>query len=301
MLYCYIMKVEHLIAFCSVAKYKNITKAAKALKTSQPGLSRQLAALQQSVGELLYERTAFGIELTKHGEALLPHACAVAQTFQEAQNFLGENKNRRTVLNVGVSYHLAPSVTPRLLSILAEQRKNIDLIFYEDYSTALIDQLLHRQLDVCFVLQPESQLPQALEASITVYGNDAIGFFIHEDHLLYNEVYTSITALKGETIILTKSISAVYKNTLESIERNKVKPAKYVEVGSPSAVLSCVQQGIGIGIGLANYLPNITTNTGVKFVQLDEGGANIASLCIHHETATLDFAKLAAIDLIKNR
>lgn len=301
MLYCYIMKVEHLIAFCSVAKYKNITKAAEALNTSQPGLSRQLAALQEAVGELLYERTAFGIELTEQGSALLPHACAVAQTFQEAQNFLGQTKNRRTTLNVGVSYHLAPSLTPRLLESLEKQSLNINLVFHEDYSSALIDKLLLRQLDVCFVLQPENELPQALETSITVYGSDAIGFFVHPDHPLYSEVYTSISALENETVILTKSISAVYKNTLQSIERNKIKPARFIEVGSPSAVLACVQTGIGIGIGLANYLPRITAETISKFVQLDEGGANITSLCIHHEIATLDYGKRTAIALVKNR
>ena len=295
------MKAEYLMAFCSVAKYKNITKAAKALKTSQPGLSRQLAALQESVGEILYERTAYGVELTDYGKALLPHACAVAQTFQEAQNYLGKRKYERTVLNVGVSYHLAPLLTPRLLSILEKENLNVDLILHEDYSSSLIDRLLHRQLDVCFVLQPENELPQALETSIAVYGSDAVGIFVPQEHPLSDEIYTTISALSAETIILTKSVSAVYKNTLRSMERHHIKPAKIIEVGSPSAVLACVQQGIGIGIGLANYLPNIVGKSGAKFIQLDEGGANIATLCIHHDSATLDYGKRTAIAVLKAR
>jgi len=281
-------------------KYKNITKAAKALKTSQPGLSRQLAALQESVGEILYERTAFGIELTPQGKALLPHACAVAQTFEEAENHLDKRKEEKTVINVGVSYHLAPSLTPRLLSLATDSPK-LSLTFHENYSEALIERLLHRQLDLCFVLQPETELPHALEASITVYGNDAVGFLVNETHPLHSQVYASISDLAGETIILTKAISAVYKNTLRSIEKHQVKPNKFIEVGSPSAVLACVQQGIGIGIGLANYLQAIANKSGVKFVQIDEGGYNIATLCIHHDVATLDYNKRVAIEVLKNR
>ena len=294
------MKAEHLIAFCTVGKYKNITKAANALNTSQPGLSRQLAALQDAVGEVLYERTAFGIQLTPQGKALLPHACAVAQTFEEAENHLNQRKQRQTVINIGVSFHLAPPLTPRLLAI-CETNPKLSLNFHENYSETLIERLLHRQLDACFVLQPENELPHALETSITVYGSDAVGFFVSDDHPLHGEVYASISDLEGETIILTKSISAVYKNTLRSIEKHKVKPAKFIEVGSPSAVLACVQQGIGIGIGLANYLKSIVNQSGVKFVQFDEGGYNITTLCIHHDVATLDYNKRVALELLKNR
>jgi len=292
------MKAEHLIAFCTVGRYKNITKAAEALNTSQPGLSRQLAALQESVGEILYERTAFGIELTTHGKTLLPHACAVAQTFEEAENHLNKHKQQETLLNIGVSYHLAPSLTPRLLSLVSNTSK-LSLNFHGDYSENLIDKLLHRQLDLCFVLQPEKELPQVLETSITVYGSDAVGFLVNENHALHGEVYASISDLNDETMILTKSMSAVYKNTLRSIEKHQVKPAKLIEVGSPSAVLACVQQGIGIGIGLANYLKAIANKSDVKFVQIDEGGYNIATLCIHHDVATLDNNKRQAIELLK--
>jgi len=292
------MKAEHLIAFCSVGKYKNITKAAEALNTSQPGLSRQLASLQEAVGEILYERTAFGIELTAQGKALLPHACAVAQTFEEAENHLNKRKKQETILNVGISYHLAPALTPRLLSLSTPK---LILNFHENYSEALIEKLLHRQLDLCFVLQPEKELPQALETSITVYGSDAVGFLVNDNHPLHGKVYASISDLAGETIILTKAISAVYKNTLRSIEKHQVKPKQFIEVGSPSAVLACVQQGIGIGIGLANYLQAIANKSGIKFVQIDEGGYNIASLCIHHDIATLDYNKRVAIETLKNR
>ena len=79
------MTPDHLLTFAAVADAGNISRAALALHLSQPAVSGQLRALQESFGEPLYRRSGHGIALTAAGERLAAHARQLRQAFQQAQ------------------------------------------------------------------------------------------------------------------------------------------------------------------------------------------------------------------------
>ena len=64
------MDLRILRYFLAVAEDGNITRAATRLHVSQPALSTQLAALENELGQKLFERGARGIALTEKGVAL---------------------------------------------------------------------------------------------------------------------------------------------------------------------------------------------------------------------------------------
>lgn len=64
------MNIETLQYFQYIAKYKNITKAAKHFYISQSTLSRHIMALENELGVKLLERSNKQVELTKAGEIL---------------------------------------------------------------------------------------------------------------------------------------------------------------------------------------------------------------------------------------
>ncbi len=61
-------------AFVEVCRTGSIRAAAEATGFTQPGLSRQVAALEREVGTRLLHRGARGVTPTAAGAALLPHA-----------------------------------------------------------------------------------------------------------------------------------------------------------------------------------------------------------------------------------
>ncbi len=65
--------------FLSVAKTGSLSRAAQALKISQPTLSRRIAALETQLGARLFVRTPRGLLLTDDGEAVLEGARRVEQ------------------------------------------------------------------------------------------------------------------------------------------------------------------------------------------------------------------------------
>ena len=68
------MDLLQLQYFCTIARYENITKAAKAMFVSQPNLSTSLSRLEDDLGVKLFERRRGKVTLTKNGQLFLGYA-----------------------------------------------------------------------------------------------------------------------------------------------------------------------------------------------------------------------------------
>ena len=68
------MDIKALRYFLAVAREENMTRAAEILHVTQPTISKQLKALEEELGKLLFIRHAFSIELTDEGQLLRKRA-----------------------------------------------------------------------------------------------------------------------------------------------------------------------------------------------------------------------------------
>lgn len=68
------MEIQALRYFYAVAKTENMTRAAAQLHVSQSTISRQLKALEADLGQKLFTRHSFSIELTEQGRLLKEQA-----------------------------------------------------------------------------------------------------------------------------------------------------------------------------------------------------------------------------------
>jgi DNA-binding transcriptional LysR family regulator len=70
--------------FTVVAEHQHFGRAAEALHTTQPSLSRQIRRLEQQVGARLLDRTTHGTRLSEAGEIFLPKAKGLLRAAVEA-------------------------------------------------------------------------------------------------------------------------------------------------------------------------------------------------------------------------
>ncbi|ALM85464.1 LysR family transcriptional regulator [Bordetella sp. N] len=68
------MEIYQIRAFIKVARLGNVTRAAEALSLTQPAVTAQIKALEQSLGVALFDRSGGRLTLAKAGEALLETA-----------------------------------------------------------------------------------------------------------------------------------------------------------------------------------------------------------------------------------
>src|SRR3954466_7335439 len=103
-------QLEYLIA---VAEEGSFTRAAERLYVSQPALSHQIKALEQSVGGELLERQPQAVRLTPMGRAFLPHAQAAVRAAEEARHearAVGDLEGGQ--LRIGTLHSIAIGVIP---------------------------------------------------------------------------------------------------------------------------------------------------------------------------------------------
>ena len=77
---------EYYRIFYYVAKYGNLTKAASALQTSQPAVTRTIHKLEAELGCRLFIRSKSGMELTPRGKL------SMNMSQQDVHSFSVENK-----------------------------------------------------------------------------------------------------------------------------------------------------------------------------------------------------------------
>ena len=106
-------------AFLATAEEGSLSAAARALGHSQPTLSRQVAALEEDLGVILFERVGRALSLTQAGLELLEHFRAMGEAAgrislsASGQSQAVEGQVSITATDMMATYHL-PGVLKRL-------------------------------------------------------------------------------------------------------------------------------------------------------------------------------------------
>lgn len=115
------MNLNHTMVVLAVAEHGSVSRAAVALRLSQPAVSRTVKELETQLGVRLFARSPHGVALTAAGRALVAHARTVRDETLRTERILAELSSapdRR--LAVGVSLASADAiVAPALGEVLA--------------------------------------------------------------------------------------------------------------------------------------------------------------------------------------
>ena len=93
------MELNEIIAFVSIYRIGNFTRAAEHLHLSQPAISRRIELLERELGAPLFERLSTGIRLTEAGTAFLPFAQQALAAIEDGKAAVYgiENEDRGTI------------------------------------------------------------------------------------------------------------------------------------------------------------------------------------------------------------
>jgi DNA-binding transcriptional LysR family regulator len=117
--------------FLAAAEHKSLAKAAKSLRVTQPTVSRQLARLEETVGEALFVRSVEGVSLTAAGERLLGSARAMAESHGELERLAsGASAEPTGIVHVtappGIAYELLAPLSVTLRKELPGVRLSVE-------------------------------------------------------------------------------------------------------------------------------------------------------------------------------
>jgi DNA-binding transcriptional LysR family regulator len=247
--------------FVRVAESGSFSAVAREMNISQPAISRQIAALEDHVGERLLHRTTRSLTLTDDGRDLLTHAARVLDTLEEAETAVG--RRRGTVsgmvrLSVPVTFgrlHLAPRLG-RLLE--ANPALELDLLL----SDALPD-LVTEGIDLAVRAGPiaDSTLIVRVLGSVHRYVLASAAYLAR-----WGTPATPAALTAHECLIFTQAVTP----TAWLFERDG-KPAGVTVSGrfrseSGDAIREAVLNGYGIALLPAWYFQNEIRNGTVRLL-----------------------------------
>ena len=166
---------NQLKAFLETAETGSLSAAARKLGLTQPTLSRQVAAIEQSMGVTLFERVGKSMALTPTGLDLLEHARAMGAA-AEALGLAatGSSQAVRGVVSVSATDVVASVLLPPLVKKLHDQEPGITIDVIP--SNALSD-LLRREADIAIrhvkPEQPDLIARLVREASAHFYASES--------------------------------------------------------------------------------------------------------------------------------
>ena len=122
------MNWDDLRYFLAIARSNSLTAAAKELGVSQPTVSRRLAAMEQSLGVTLFERTKVGYEPSAVGIEILQTAEHVEEEFNDIdRKVFGRDQRLVGSLRITCTETLANLYLARQLGEFVREHPGIDI------------------------------------------------------------------------------------------------------------------------------------------------------------------------------
>lgn len=239
------MELRHLRYFEAVAEHLHFGRAAEALATAQPSLSRQIQQLEDELGVRLFERTNKRVALTDAGRSFLIDAKRVLQLTDASVRHARENaEGTRGELRIGFLGGAMMTEMPLVLSTFRRRFPHVELVLHpmhDEHMTALEDGLV----DLAWTVAPAH--PDFGTLDIT---SDRLSAALPADHPLAATERIDLTDFGDEPLIaLARSIGPLlYDAVVELAMRHGYRPSRLYEVNDDVTALGFVAAGFGVAI-----------------------------------------------------
>ena len=162
-------------AFLVTAEEGSLSAAARALGLAQPTLGRQVDALEQELGVVLFERVGRGLRLTPAGHALIDHVRAMGDAAARlSMSAYGQNESMAGPVVISASDAYAGLLLPPIIARIRAEEPGISV---EVVAANDASDLLRREADIAVrnfrPKEPDLVARKIREADARLYGTPA--------------------------------------------------------------------------------------------------------------------------------
>ncbi len=150
------MELRQLRYFVGVVEHGGFTRAAEALRISQPALGLQIKKLEEELRVSLFFRHSRGVDLTEAGVLLLKYARSILDDVAAAATAVKAIRPEPAgPVRVGMAPTLALMLSRRLISEVVERHPNIHLDVVEAGTPVLSDLISTQRVDIALSCETE--------------------------------------------------------------------------------------------------------------------------------------------------
>ena len=250
--------------FYEVAKSKNITKASRKLRISQPAVTKHIKNLEDSIGEILFIRTKKGVVLTESGEKLYIKVKQALRIIEDAEQDINEDKKlHNSTIKIGISTTLAKIYLMKYIEKFHNRYPNIIFDIYTDSTKDLIKKL--KSGDIDFIISKFPNI-QDNDLNYKILGSTKYIFVASKNYNISNKL--NVDDLEKLPILLQRYPSNSRNSAEEYFKKNNVSIKPKMNIASSNLLISFVKMGYGIGYVTKMYVDNYLESKDLKIINV---------------------------------
>jgi aminoethylphosphonate catabolism LysR family transcriptional regulator len=229
-------------AFDAVAREGSFVRAAERLGLTQPALTIQVKALEETYGVKLLHRSGRSIRLTEAGERLFKMSRRFASVEEEIRHELSASEELKNVhLRLAVD---GPHIAMGLFARFVARHPGVTLSVATGNSRFVKQELLERRTDVA-ILPAIKRHPQV--HAVPLWHHVGVLIVAH-NHPWAGRKWVDVKELDGQPMIGREDGSNTQKAVDEALAKAGVEPRIVLQLGSREAVCEAVAEGLGTAI-----------------------------------------------------
>jgi DNA-binding transcriptional LysR family regulator len=242
------MADRRLQVFHTVARLLSFTKAAETLHMTQPAVTFQIRQLEEHFNTRLFDRTHNRISLTAAGQRVYDYADRILSLYGEMDSRVRElTGDVSGILIIGASTTIAEYVLPGLLGEFQRRYPDVNVRLSVSNSLGVVHMVENNSVDVGIVEAPVTNKNLAVE----VCWHDELVFICPPDHELAKRGSITPQEIVSLPFLCREEGSGTREVINEYLEQSKIAPHDLnlcMEFGSPEAIKSAVEAGLGVSI-----------------------------------------------------
>jgi|SoiMethySBSTD1v2_1073268.scaffolds.fasta_scaffold176247_3 LysR family transcriptional regulator, transcriptional activator of the cysJI operon len=254
------LSLTQLTVFAAVARTRSITKAAQALRISQPSVSKHVKNLETHYGIKLFERDGRALELTDEGRLFQQRVSSIISQLEELeQEFNHASTPDPEPLKVAGSYAASALLLPSVLADFQKRHPTVRIILRTGSTNNVKAMLLNSEVEIALL----NEKPANPQLAGDFYRDEKLVVFAAPGHPLARKKHLTSMALNNALLVATGGKGRL--STTEKILKRSIGHGVKAKIGircaTPEAVKAIVKTEIAAGILFEDsVLPEIRKN-----------------------------------------
>jgi LysR family cys regulon transcriptional activator len=242
------MKLQQLRYACEVARQGlNVSAAADALHTSQPGISKQIKSLEDELGVEIFVRHGKRIAaVTEPGKAVLALAerilAEAANLKRAGEDFANEKLG---TLTVATTHTQARYALPKAVAAFKKKYPDVRLVLHQGNPTQICEMVRAGEADFAIATEAIAEYPELVSLPCYSWNRCVV---VPPGHALLKVKPLTLEAIAQFPVVTYDFAFAGRSAINKAFEKRGLKPNIVLEALDSDVIKTYVELGLGIGI-----------------------------------------------------
>jgi LysR family cys regulon transcriptional activator len=257
------MKIQQLRYLAEVARQDlSVSAAADALFTSQPGISKQIKALEDELGIVIFVRHGKRLTaLTEPGRAVLAIAERILVEAANMKRAGEEYANEKLgSLTIATTHTQARYALPKAVAAFKRRYPDVQIVIHQGNPTQICEMVLRGEAEFAIATEQIALYPELVSLPCYQWNRCVV---VHSRHPLCRVKPLTLEAVARYPIVTYDFAFANRSLVEKAFEQRGLKPKVVLTALDADVIKTYVELGLGVGI-MASMAFNAKRDQGLK-------------------------------------